>query len=42
MHDIAMLTLPKYMNPWHVDTSLVVNAHAPAGHELAHRQSELP
>lgn len=34
MHDIAMLTLPKYMNPWHVDTSLVVNAYAPAGHEL--------
>lgn len=29
-------------NPWHANTSLVVNAYAPAGQELAHRQSESP
>lgn len=42
MHDIAMLMLPKYTNPWHANTSLVVKAYAPAGHELAHHWSELP
>lgn len=37
-----MLTLPKYMTPWHANTSLAANAYAPAGHELAHHQSKLP
>lgn len=41
MHNTAMLTLPKYMNPWHADTGLVVNAYAPAGQEPAN-QSGLP